>query len=383
MLAVRLNDEQQDFAAAIRQFCEREFGSRDQRQQLTEGGERLHNQDVFRRMAELGWLGVSIPEEYGGSGAGMVEACIFLETTAYGLAPIQAVGSTLISVGPYERFGTEEQKAEVLGGIAAGAVESIAMSEPGAGSDVAAMRCRAVRTDDGFVVNGQKTWVSNADLADHVLLVCRTGDAGKTPHDGLTMLVVPRAHPGMEIRAIPTLGGEQEVNDVFFTDCEIPTGNLLGEDGNGWRQLTASLNLERLVIAADCLGKAQRAFDDALAFVRDREQFGQPVGSFQAIKHRIADLATELECARLLVYEVAAMVDREPGKVFPREASMAKLKASELARRCALEGVQMMGGYGFATEYEMVHHVRQSIATTIYGGTSEIQRDIIGRSFGL
>ena len=148
-------------------------------------------------------------------------------------------------------------------------------------------------------------------------------------------------------------------------------------------QLMTGLNNERLIIAAQSLGIAQRAFDDVVAYVKERKQFGRPIGSFQTLRHRIADLATELEAARLLIYNVAARVDANPETLFPREASMAKLKATEVAKRAALEGMQMMGGYGYAVEYDMEHFVRLSVAMTIYGGTSEIQREIISKTFGL
>ena len=186
----------------------------------------------------------------------------------------------------------------------------------------------------------------------------------------------------MEVRGITTMGG-REVNDIFFTDCHVPAERLVGNQDQGWRQLMAGLNHERLIIAAQALGMAQRAFDDVLAYVKERKQFGRPIGSFQALKHRLADLATDLEATRLLVYDTALRVDANPGQLFPREASMAKLKATEMAKRAALEGMQMMGGYGYATEYDMERHVRAAIVTTIYGGTSEIQRDIIGKTLGL
>ena len=150
-----------------------------------------------------------------------------------------------------------------------------------------------------------------------------------------------------------------------------------------WMQLMAGLNVERLIIAAMILGVGQRAFDDALSYVKERKQFGRPIGSFQVLKHRIAELATELECARLLVYDVASKVDDDPSALFPREASMAKIKATEVAKRVALEGMQMMGGNGYTTEYEMERLVRMTLVSTVYGGTSEIQREIVAKTFGL
>jgi alkylation response protein AidB-like acyl-CoA dehydrogenase len=381
MSTLELTDERRDFVDSIRDFCRRECGSREQRDQLTEHGEHHHNQDLYARMAELGWLGVAIGEDYGGTGGGAVDMCLLLDELAYGLAPVGGIGTTFIVAGAYERFGTGEQKEQMLGGIVRGAVEAIAMSEPEAGSDVGALSCRAERRDGTYVVNGQKTWISNAQQAEHILLVCRTSRE-ESKHQGMTMLSVPAGAAGMEVRPIETMGG-REVNDLFYTDCIVPAEALLGEEGRGWTQLMAGLNHERLIIAAQALGLARRAFDDALKFVSEREQFGRPVGSFQALKHRVADLATEIECCRLLVYDVAARVDANPGAIFAREASMAKLKVTETARRAALEGMQMMGGYGYATEYDMERHVRSALVTTIFGGTSEIQREIIGKTYGL
>jgi isovaleryl-CoA dehydrogenase len=376
-----LTDEQQQFVAAVRNLAARECGTREQRDALTDGGQEPHNVDLYRRVADLGWLGVAIPEAYGGSGGGMVDLCLFLEEMAYGQIPIAGFSVTSIVAGAYERFGTDEQKEAILGGIVGGAVEAIAMSEPEAGSDVGALRCRAERRNGGYVVNGQKTWISEAHVAEHILLVCRTDDSGRK-HEGLTMLSIPAGADGMEIRGIDTMGG-RVVNDVFFTDVQVPAENVLGVEGQAWMQLMAGLNVERLIIAAQSLGMARRAFDDTLAYVKERKQFGKPIGSFQALSHRIADLATELECSRLLTYDVAERIDANPGALFPREASMAKLKVTETARRIALEGMQMMGGYGYATEYDMERHVRTTLVSTIYGGTSEIQREIIGKTLGL
>lgn len=380
-ITLQLNDEQRAFQEAIRDFARRECGTFEQRERLTEGYTEAHNQEVYEQIAELGWAGVIVPEEYGGSGGTMVDMCVLVEETMRGLVPINAMATSLVVAGPYERFGNEAQKREILGGIARGAVEAVAMSEPEAGSDVGNISCRAVRSDGGWVVNGQKTWCSNAHIADHVLLVARTDSSG-SKHEGLTMFNVPRGTPGMEIRRISTIGG-REVNDIFFSDCELPADAVLGEVDRGWPQLMAGLNDERLIIAAVLLGCGQRAFDDALAYVGERKQFGRTIGSFQAIRHRLADLATELECARLLTYHVAQQVDADPRRLLPREVSMAKLKVTEVAREVALAGMQMMGGYGYASEYDMERHVRVALAGTIYAGANEVQRDIIGKTLGL
>ena len=376
-----LSDEQRAFVESIRDFAAREVGTREQRDRLTDHGLNPHNQELYERVAGLGWIGVSIAEEYGGSGGGDVDMCLMLEETARGLIPIQFVNVSMITAGAVERFGSEALKHELLGGIARGRPESIAMSEPGAGSDVGALSCRAERVNGTYVINGQKTWITGAHVADHLLLVCRTERTGDK-HDGISMISVPTDAEGLEIRGIETMAG-REVNDVFFTDCRVPADRLIGTEGHGWTQLMAGLNHERLIIAAQSLGWAQRAFDDTLSYVKERKQFGRPIGSFQALKHRLADLIAEIEAARLLVYDVAARTDADPSLTLAREASIAKLKASEVAKRAALEGMQMMGGYGYAVEYEMEHHVRVALATTIYGGASEIQREIIGRTLGL
>ncbi len=376
-----LSDEQRAFVEAIRDFARRECGTREQRDALTDDGHEPHNQALYERIAELGWPGVAIPEQYGGSGGGAVDMCLMLEETARGQIPMAFVGVTMITAGAVQRFGSEELKQDILGGIARGRVEAIAMSEPEAGSDVGNLSCRAERDNGEYVINGQKTWITGAHAAEHVLLVCRTNRTANK-HEGLSMISIPAGVAGLEVRGIETMGG-REVNDMFFTDCRVPAERLVGSQDQGWRQLMAGLNHERLIIAAQALGMARRAFDDVLAYVKERKQFGRPIGSFQALKHRLADLATELEAASLLVYDTAARVDANPGQLFPREASMAKLKATEMAKRAALEGMQMMGGYGYAAEYDMERHVRTAVVTTIYGGTSEIQRDIIGKTLGL
>jgi alkylation response protein AidB-like acyl-CoA dehydrogenase len=376
-----LTDEQEDFVAAIRGFCERECGSREQRERLTDSYRLHHSDDIYGQMAELGWLGVTIPERYGGSGGTMLDACLFMEETSRGLAPIGGYATTLIVAGATQRFGTDDQKQEILGGIAGGAVEAIAMTEPEAGSDVGALSARAEAVDGGFVLNGQKVFISNAHIADHILIVCRTSK-GSNKHAGLSMIWVPREADGLEIVPIETMGGT-ETNHLYLTDVEAPAGALLGEVDQAWTQLMAGLNVERLILAATMLGIAQRAFDDALAYVKEREQFGRPIGSFQALQHRLADMATEIEAARLMTRWVATLTDEDPGRMLPREASMVKLHVTEVAKRVAVEGMQLLGGYGYSSEYDMERLVRTTMVSTIYGGTSEIQRNIIAKTYGL
>jgi isovaleryl-CoA dehydrogenase len=377
----KLTDEQRDFAAAIRDFCKRECGTAEQREKLTGGYTELHNPGIYKQMADLGWLGLTIPEEHGGSGGTWVDACLFMEETSRGMAPIGGYGTTLIVAGAVKRFGTKGQKDRILGNIAKGSVESIAMTEPESGSDVGSLSTRAERANGGFVINGQKVFISNARNSDHVLTVCRT-TRGESKHEGLSMIFVPVGTDGMTMDPIDTMGG-RETNTVYYENVEVPEENVLGTVDQGWTQLMAGLNVERLILAAIQLGVAERAFDDALAYCRERKQFGRPVGSFQALQHRFADLATDLEAAKLMTYWVASMVDEDEDRMLPKEASMVKLFVTETAKRVTLEGMQMMGGYGYSSEYDMERLVRQTLVSTIYGGTSEIQRGIIAKTLGL
>jgi isovaleryl-CoA dehydrogenase len=375
-----LTDEQQDFVRALRDYCEREFPEQ-RLKELTNDYEDIHIHSVAEQMAELGWYGLTIDEEYGGSGGTFLDAALFLEETARGRVPIGGYGVTLIVVGALNKFGTEDQKRDLLGRVAKGGALAIAMSEPDSGSDVASLKCSAVREDGEWVVNGAKMWCSYAHKASHVLVVCRS-ERTDNPHEGMSMILIPRDTPGFTVTPIPTLGGE-ETNELHFDNCRVPEEALLGEEGGGWTQLMAGLNNERVILGASALGLAQRAFDDALAYAKERRQFGRPVGTFQAIQHKFADLATDIAQARLLVRFVARMTDEDPRRMLPQEASMVKLACTELAKRTALEGVQIMGGYGYATEYPMERYLRAAVVTTIYGGTSEIQKNIIAKTLGL
>jgi alkylation response protein AidB-like acyl-CoA dehydrogenase len=379
---MRFTDEHKQFAAAIADFCARECGTRGQRLALTGGGAIANSRELLAKLAELGWLGVSVPEEYGGAGAGMVEECIFLEETSRGRAPIDAYSTALTAGATYLRWGTEEQKRETMGGVCRGRLEAIALSEPGAGSDLGGVRCRAIRDGNGsYVISGQKTWTSAAHQADHILTLVRTDTSG-SKHQGLTLLQVPTDAEGVEIRGIQTMEG-RVVNDVFFSDCRVPAESVVGEEGKAWKQLMRGLAIERLIIAAMSLGAAERSLEDTIAYVTEREQFGRRIASFQAIRHRLADVATEVTCCKTLVYDIAEKIDAGMEDSLSKESSMAKLKCTEVAKQAALEGMQMMGGYGYAVEYGMEQQVRAALAPPIYGGTNEIQREIISKNIGL
>lgn len=369
---MKLTVEQEAFVEAIRDFAARES--------FDDSGDDPHSHEVAARMGELGWYGLQIPEEYGGSGGSFLDATLFLEETARGRIPVAGYGVTLIVVGALNRFGTEDQRRELFERVAGGGTLAIAMSEPEAGSDVANLKTKARREDGEYVLDGAKMWCSYAHKASHILIVCRTGPGER--HEDMSMILVPRETPGMTITPIPTLGGE-ETSEIHLDGVRVSEDALLGGEGAGWTQLMAGLNYERTILAASSLGLAQRTFDDSLAYAKERRQFGRPVGSFQALSHRFAELATEIAQVRLLVRWVASLTDEDPDRMLPQEASMAKLAATELAKRCALEGMQAMGGYGYATEYPMERYLRSAVVGTIYGGTSEIQKNIIAKTLGL
>ena len=260
-------EERRALVGALRDYVKREFGTREQRARISPDTEDpVVLREVTRKLGELGWIGVALPEEYGGGGGGIVDACLVMEELWYGRVPAAAVIVSMIVGNAIERFGTEEQKRSILPGICRGEVSSIAMSEPDAGSDVGALQCRARRTPDGYLINGQKTWISAAHYADRILLVCRTSSDGPK-HAGISMLDVPADTAGLEIRGIDTLGG-REVNDLYFTDALVGLDRLVGTENEGWSQLMAGLNFERLVGAAGFLGLGRRIFDDTLDYVR-------------------------------------------------------------------------------------------------------------------
>lgn len=373
--------DQLEFAAAIEGFCAANCSTPEKRKAITDGGKLSNSPQLLQQFAELGWLGVSLPEEYGGGGAGMVEECIFLEETSRGQAPIHAYGTGLTAAQTYLRHGNEQQKKDILGNLCSGRFEAIALSEPGAGSDLGGVATKAKRDGDRFIVNGQKTWITAGHLADHLLVLTRT-DSSQGKHKGLTLMYTPTGVPGLEVRPIQTMDGHT-VNDVFFTDVSIPVENVVGGIDDAWHRLMRGLNVERLIIAAMSLGAARRSLQDTITYVSAREQFGKTIGSFQATRHAIADIATEIEVTRAFVYQVAEQIDAGLEDQLAREGSMAKLKCTEVAKAAALLGMQLMGGNGYSVEFGMEMQVRKALAPPIYGGANAIQREIIGKSYGL
>lgn len=375
---MRLDKQRLEFAAAIEDFCRREVGGYTGLAELTRDEEFANSPEMLDKMSRLGWLGVSLPAEYGGGGAGFVDECVFLEETHRGLAPVLAYSTGLTAAQTYLKWGTEEQKKTICTNLAAGKVEAIALSEPGTGSDLGAVRTRGVREGDEYVIDGQKTWISAAHVSEHLLVLVREDTSGPK-HDGLTLLMVPTATPGIEMREVRTMEA-RTCNDVFFTGVRVPASAVVGTPGQGWRQLMRGLSVERMIISAFSIGGARRALEDAVTYMRQREAFGKPISHFQALRHRVADLATDIEVTRAFIYDVARAIDDGEEDALSRESSMAKLRATEVAKNAALEGMQLMGGAGYAREYGMEFQVRRALAPPIFGGSNEIQREIIAKT---
>ena len=376
---MRLDAERLEFASAIEDFCRREVGTQAQLAEHTLNHTRAHSQELLDKLAALGWLGVSLPEEYGGGGAGFVDECVFIEEAHRGLLPgLLAYTTGLTAAQTYLKWGTEEQKKTIVSNLVAGRTEAIALSEPGTGSDLGAVRTRAVRDGDEYVIDGQKTWISVAHIADHMLVLTRE-DASGVKHTGLTLLMVPTDTAGIEMREVPTMEA-RTVNDVFFTQVRVPASAVVGEAGQGWKHLMRGLSVERMIIAAFSVGAARRSLEDAVAYMKEREAFGQSIANFQALRHRVADLATDIAVTRSFVYDVAQAIDDGHEDGLARESAMAKMRATEIAKIAALEAMQLMGGAGYAREYGMEFQVRRALAPPIFGGTNEIQREIIAKS---
>ena len=376
---MRLDSDRREFADAIRDFCQRECGTLAQRDELTNNDTVASNPEILGKMAALGWLGVSLPEEYGGGGAGFVDECVFLEEGHRGMAPgVLAYATGLTAAQTYLKWGNEEQKKTIVSNLAAGRLEAIALSEPGTGSDLGAVRTRGTRDAGEYVIDGQKTWISAAHVAEHMLVLVREDNSGPK-HQGLTLLMVPTDSSGIEMREVRTMEA-RTVNDVFFTGVRVPESAVVGTPGQGWSHLMRGLSVERMIITAFSIGAARRSLEDAVAYMKEREAFGQPISQFQALRHRVADLATDIATTRSFIYDVAQAIDDGEEDALAQESSMAKMRATEVAKAAALEAMQLMGGAGYAREYGMEFQVRRALAPPIFGGTNEIQREIIAKS---
>jgi alkylation response protein AidB-like acyl-CoA dehydrogenase len=340
--------------------------------------------DLFDGFAEMGWFGLPFPESAGGGGGSAIDLAILAEELGMASLDVaQCFVLTLMAGLVIDKFGSDEMRADLLPKLmSAEARLSIGMSEPDAGSDVAALRTFAEDRGDHFVVNGQKMWCTGAGLPGTQILCYVRTDRDAPKQQGLSALLVDPRSPGVALRPLDTLARHiLGTYEVFLTDVVVPRGNLVGSQGDGWHVMLSGLDLERVLISGGYIGAAQATLDDALAYAKERRQFGRPIGEFQSITHALADMQTEIDSARLLVQRAAWLASRD----LPcgREASMAKLKGSETYVAAARLGMQICAGYGFSTESVMSFRWRESIVAPISGGTSQIQRNGIARSMGL
>jgi citronellyl-CoA dehydrogenase len=340
---------------------------------------------VFQRMGELGFLGLHFPEEYGGQGGDYFTSLVRSEAMAHsnngGLAMGIAV-HTDMATPPILKFGSEYlRQTYLVPAIKGEKISCLGISEPGAGSDVAGIRTRAVRDGDEYVINGAKTFITNGARADFIVLVTKTDpDAG---YDGFSLFVVDTETPGFTVsKKLEKLGmHSSDTAELAFEDMRVPAENLLGEEGKGFYHIMWELQGERLIGAAGCVAGAQRVFDQTLEYANQREAFGRPIGRFQAIRHKFAEMATKVETARQMVYTTAWRI--ENGDYPVREISMAKLYASRIACEVADECIQIHGGYGYMKEYHVERAWRDMRLNRIGAGTDEIMLEVIGRSYGL
>jgi acyl-CoA dehydrogenase len=340
--------------------------------------------EAYQALARQGWFGMIIPEEYGGIGGSSIDLAILLEEAGRHFEELGIWVFRTLTYGGYAllKHGTAEQKAEMLPRILTGEISfCFGLSEPDSGSDAAALKTRATRTNDGYVINGQKVFTSGMDISDYCLLVTRTSQEEKK-QQGITTFVVDTKLPGIEVTRIPTLGQRSiGTTQVFYSDVKVPQSALLGEDGKGWEAVDAYLWYERLCLSAARTGAALAAFDYALDYAKNRKQFGQTIGKFQAISHKLADMKVMLDVSRMMTYRFAWLMDQ--GQATRHDAAVLKLYTGETYKAVSDLGLQILGGYGYCMEYPMQRFFRDSRLAVIGGGTSEIQRNIIARGLGL
>jgi len=338
----------------------------------------------WRRLGELGLLGLEFPAEYGGAGGDFLASVVLGEEMARcrsGGVAFSVLVHTDMSSPWLTRFGTDAQKRRHLPGVISGeTVCALAITEPGAGSDMAAVSTRAVRRGDRYVLSGAKIFITNGVHGDLYFVAARTGDgSAERRHDGLSMFLVERGTPGFRVsRALDKMGMRaSDTAELVFEECAVPAENLLGVEGRGFQQLAAGLQRERIMAAVLALSGADQAIEDTVAYLRERHAFGGPLAEKQALRHRLATLATDVEAARCLVYHAAGGFAR--GTDDATSVSMAKLFATEVANRVAYEAVQMHGGYGYMREFPVERFFRDVRLWTIASGTSEMMREIVAR----
>ncbi len=342
--------------------------------------------ELYRRCAELGFLGLKFPERYGGQGGDHLHDAVWVEELARSggsggvAAGLNAHAS--IALPPIFNFGTEEQHQRwLVPGIAGEKIGALGITEPGAGSDVAGITTTARKVDGGYVVNGSKTFITNGVRADFLVCACKTTEAGG--HDGISFLVLEREMPGYEVtRKLEKLGWHSsDTGELSFTDVEVPAANLLGEENGGFRLIMANFAWERLLMAIGAVGAMQRLLAIAVAYAQEREAFGRPIGKFQAIRHQIAEMATKAEVSRALTYDALRLFHTNQPCI--PQVAMAKLLTQRSALEIADQTLQIHGGYGYTREYGIERAVRDARLGPIGGGTDEVMKEIIGKTMGL
>ena len=340
--------------------------------------------EAFRSLGQMGFLGAHFPEEYGGAGADFTSFCIFIEEVGRVSAAIavNALLHTLMGAAPIFLVGSDAQKREhFVPAICGEKIVAAGLTEPNVGSSAADIETTAKRVDGGWRIKGAKMFTSNGPYCNLITLVASTDRTKR--HKGISLFLVDGRAPGVtrgpNIPRLGIMGGE--TGSLTFEDVLVPESALLGEEGKGFYYLMEALNMTRVALAAGCVGLAQAAFEAALEYAKSRQQFGQPIGKFQGISFKLADMAMEIELARLFVYKVAWMVERK--EKVAKEAAMAKLFASEMATRVAHRALQIHGGYGFSKEFPLERYYRDARIFEIFQGTSEINRVIIAGQLGL
>ncbi|MDI2132446.1 acyl-CoA dehydrogenase family protein [Yinghuangia seranimata] len=374
-----LSDEQRMFRDTIRDFVAREVTPVAQEWEHTG----RYPAEIVETMKQLGLFGMTVPEEYGGLGLDMVSFAIVFEEISRGWMGVAGIlGSHSLACWIIARYGTEEQKSRYLPELATGERRSgIALTEPGAGTDLQGITTRAVRDGDAYVVTGSKTWITNARYADPLPVLVKTDPHAAPAHKGMSVLLVEQGTPGFTVsRDLPKLGYKgPESCEVVLDGARVPAANLLGGvEGRGMQQVLSGLETGRINVAARSLGVAQAAYDAALKYSRDRHAFGQPISDFQAIQIKLADMATSIQASRLLVYWAAACADR--GERVDMQTGMAKLFASETAATAALEAMRIHGGHGYSQEFTVERLYRDVPLMVIGEGTSDVMRTVIARA---
>jgi alkylation response protein AidB-like acyl-CoA dehydrogenase len=372
-----LPDDHRLLQQTVRDFAEQEV--RPVAEELDR--EKRFPYEIVAKMGELGWMGIPFPEEVGGAGGTTLQYALAVEelTRVDSSVAITMCAHTSLGTQPIHLFGSPAQKEALLPDLCSGAkLGAFGLTEPEAGSDAGNVRTRAALQDGEWVVNGAKQFITNAgtDISGHVAITARTGDGE------ISNIVVEKGTPGYE-QGTPyrKMGwNASDTRPLTFADCRVPEENLLGPRGQGFKQFLHILDIGRIGVAAMGVGLAQGALDEALAYAKERRAFGQPISKFQAIQGKLADMATEIEAARLLTYKAAYLKDE--GRNFTLTAAQAKLKTGRLAVRCAEEAVQVHGGYGYIEEYPVCRFYRDAKILTIGEGTDEVQQMVIARALG-